>query len=519
MTEPTLTEVLDLLPVHQRDQVTAALAENELLTESLAQAELALEDTGWARLGAQADNEFSRDGLLRIARLSRAMACTNVLVRGGVNLRIAYVWGGGYQLAGRHESTNAVLQAFIDDVGNQAAVFGEQACEENERSLETDGNVFISAVTAPRTGRVQVRTIPFDEIADVILNPDDRDDPWFYKRTWTSDVVVPVRGDDGTVKTTIDRQQQTVWYPAVGYRPLARPKSIDGALVRWDSPVLHVSVNRLNGWKFGIGDVYTAMPWARAYAEFLRDWALLMKSLAKFAWRQTARGSKASQAAAKIRAVLPNPDGPVGSAVTSSPDVTLEAIPKTGATLDSESGRPLATMVAAAFDLPVTTLLGDPGVTGARATAETLTRPTELAMGSRRSRWEQALQRLCWHVIVEAVRAPQGPLRGTVIRDELGREQLTLAPVDGEDVDPGVDLAWPALSDPDVKAAVDAVVAAAGTMKLPDELIARLLLEALQVDDVDAVLDGMKDEDGNWVDPELAAALQAERLRGQGAAA
>lgn len=515
-TDVALTEALDLVDETTRNAVLNGLAQNEFLTESLAQAELLLEDTGWTRIGHRADSEFSRDGLVRVANLSRAMACTNVLIRRGINVRIGYVWGGGYQLTGRHDSVTALLTSFVEDPGNQAAVFGEQACEENERSLSTDGNVFIAAVTAPRTGRVQVRTIPFAEVVDVLLNPDDRDDPWFYKRTWTAEVVAPVTGDDGTVRTETSRQQRTVWYPAMGHRPLARPRSIDGAEVRWDSPVLQVSVNRLNGWKFGVGDVYTAMPWARAYAEFLRDWALLMKSLAKFAWRQTSRGSKAQQAAAKIRAVLPDPSVAAGGAVVGTGDVTLEAIPKSGATLDSGSGKPLAAMVAAAFDLPVTVLLGDPGVTGARAVAETLDKPTEDAMLARRRRWTQALQRLCWHVVTEAVRAPAGPLRGTVIRDELGREQVTLANDGADEVDPGVDVTWPDLTDTNVKEAVDAVVAADGTGKVPGEVVARALLHLLGVEDVESVLDGMRDADGNWVDPEFAAAVQGERLLDQG---
>lgn len=514
-----LVEALELVPDTVRTDVLAGLAENEMLRESLADAELALEDKGWTRLGYTAGTQFSRPGLGTIATLSRAMVCTNPLMRRGLNIRIGYVWGGGYQLAGRHDTVSALLQAFVDDAGNQAAVFGEQACEENERSLSTDGNVFIAAVTAPRTGRVQVRTIPFDEVVDVLLNPDDRDDPWFYKRTWTADVVESVPSEDGGLATRISSKTRTVWYPALGHRPVTRPRRINGDEVAWDKPVLHVSVNRLNGWKFGVGDVYTGMPWARAYAEFLRDWALLMKSLAKFAWRQTAKGSKAQQVATKLRSYLPDPDAPAGGAAVGSPDVTLEAIPKSGATLDSESGRPLAAMVAAALDVPVTMLLGDPGVTGARATAETLDKPTEDAMTARRRRWAQALQRLCWHVIVEAVRAPQGPLRGTVIRDELGREQVTLAKDGDDDVDPGVDVTWPDLADENVKEAVEAIVAADGTGKLPGEVVARLLLTKLGVDDVDSVLDDMRDDDGNWVDPEFAAALQVERLRDQGVAA
>ena len=52
-----------------------------------------------------------------------------------------------------------------------------------------------------------------------------------------------------------------------------------------------------------MGDVYAAMPWARAYKGFLTDWARLVKALSKFAWRLTgdtvvARRDGAAQVAA-----------------------------------------------------------------------------------------------------------------------------------------------------------------------------------------------------------------------------
>jgi hypothetical protein len=65
-------------------------------------------------------------------------------------------------------------------------------------------------------------------------------------------------------------------------------------------------------------------------------------------------------------------------------------------------------MVASALEVPVTMLLGDPGVTGARATAATLDQPTELAMNLRRALWSEFMTDVLNHVIDWAIRAPKG---------------------------------------------------------------------------------------------------------------
>jgi hypothetical protein len=235
-----------------------------------------------------------------------------------------------------------------------------------------------------------------------------------------------------------------------------------------------------------------------------------VKALSRFAWRQTSRGRGAAErAAARLRQSLPAPAGETGSnAGATAPmtaDMTLEAIPKSGATIDSESGRPLAAMIAAGLDVPVTMLLGDPGVTGARATAETLDEPTQLTMQMRRTRWAEAHRRILGHVIAEAVRAPRGPLRGTITRDEHDREVVVLA----GDVSATVDVAWPDLEDVDVEKAVKAIVAANDTGYIPPLTIVRLLLQVLDVDDIDEVLDELTDDNGNFVDPTLQAAARS----------
>ena len=508
-TAPSI-QVVDLT-----ERLDAAENYSEILEESLADLELAAEDRGWQRLTMQLEQEFTRPGLQQIARNCRVMAVASPLIKRGLNLRIAYVWGQGVTLAARDDDVNAVVQGFWDDESNKAALTSSQAQEELERALGTDGGVFLALFTGPRTGRVQVRSTPFDEIQDIITNPEDRDDPWFYLRQYTTTVIEPGYARAGT-RTRVETRR--VLHPALTHRPRLRPRAINGIPVAWDAPILHVSVNRLDGWKFGVGDAYAALPWARAYDGFLTDWAKLVKALSRFAWRLTGdKGSKARTAAATVRASMPT-DGrtaDAGAIAAMGPGAHLEAIPKSGATIDSESGRPLGAMVAAALGIPVTMLLADPGVTGSRATAETLDKPTILEMGMRRELWGEALQRISSYVVDQAVKAPAGPLRGTITRDEYDREVITLA----GDVERTVDVDWPDLNELDPLKLVEAIERA-DTIGAPKATLVRLVLQALGVDDVDEILEPFLDDDGRWIDPDVTAgqaAVDAFR-RGQDAA-
>ena len=483
-------------------ELAATTSELEYTRESLADLELAMEDRGWMALTMQAASEFTREGRRRASALCRILSIQNPLIKRGIAVRTGYVWGDGVQITAADDDVNAVVQAFIDD--NAASYTGSQAREEAEKTLGTDGDLFRALPTSPLTGRVQVRTIDPDEIEDVICNPEDRDEPWFYLRQHTTQVIEG--GYSGL--TRMRKETRRVLYPALGFRPRQRPKSIDGIPVQWDTPVQHIAVNRIDGWSFGIGDAYGAIFWARAYKEFLEDWSKLTKSLSRYAWRVTAgtkgkAGRAASEARRSATTGVPNESQAGATAVTAGS--TLEAVPKTGATIDSESGRPLAGMVAAALGIPVTMLLADPGQTGARAVAETLDEPMKHEMQLRRQLHEAADRRLLNYVIDQAVKAPRGPLRGSVRIDEYGREVITLA----DDADRKIDVDWPTLEKVDVDTITKAITAADDSGKVPPLTIARLFLMALNVKNVDEVLSEMTDDNGNWVDPRVTGGQAA----------
>lgn len=464
----------DSLPVLAESERVGYESTIAVLEADMAQLERALDEPGWQQISNLGAFTFSREGLRNIAGLCRVMRAKNPLCRRASAIKGYYVWAQGVEVSARDDDVNDVVRALLEDPANQRAVFGPEARERLERTLHTDSNVFLACWSHPRTGRVQVRPLPFDEIDDVVVNPDDAAEPWFYiRRWWQHD---PVKGTPALMEAA---------YPDVDYRPRARPRSHNSLEIRWDSPVLHVTVNREGLSKFGVPELYPALDWARAHTDFLDDWRKIVRGLSKFAWKTKTKGSKVPGARRKM-AEATGDDAPAGQTFVGDDVSDLEPIRKTGATVEVGDHRAFALMVAAATDVPETMLLGDPS-TGNLATATTLDRPTELAFQMRRTLWAGTYRRLAQHAVERSVMAPAGQLRGTVTRDEWDRLNVELA----GDVESTVDVEWPPITTHDISDYAKALKDASETGAMPDRELARLLLVAFEVDNADEILDDM----------------------------
>jgi hypothetical protein len=476
-----------------REAATQTEARIEFLQERLTELEVALENAGWQLLTTASDREFSREGLRTISRLARVMWLKNPLIKRGVQVHAHYVMGQAVQVHAQDAEVNEVLQRFWDDPQNQAELTSQQALEIKETELQLVANLFFVFFTKPDTGRVRVRTIPLDEIADILANPEDSKDIWFYKRTWT--------------QVALDGKQETLtrYYPDWRYQPEAKPQM--DAPIEWATPVYHVAVNKLSDMRLGVSEVYAAIDWARAYKEFLEDWATLTRAYSRFAHKLTMPGGKAAVQAAKAKlgttltydqAYDTNPPPTVGSTFIAGQGVNLEPVKIGGANVSAEDGRRLLLMVSAALGLPES-FFGDVSV-GTLATAKSLDRPTELAFIARRSLWSDVLGAILNYVIVQAVKAKT--LAAKLETDEDGAIlAVTLPPQVNEetgeeeerDATPLVE--FPSILEHDVQAQIGAIVDAA-TLKgsqpagtIPDmKVLARMLLTALDVDDVDALI-------------------------------
>lgn len=457
-----------------------------MLEERLAELELALEDEGWLRMTLEGEVEFSRDGLRKIIAIARLMFLKNPLIGRGVRVRTQYVWGQGVEVQVADEDINTLVQDWMDDDHHQKVWFGAQARTAKWHTLQHDGNLFFVMFPNTITGNVKVRTIDVDEITEIVCNPEDRADVWFYRRVWNASRF------DLDSGTTISEAQEA-WYPDRLHQPAHRRPTIGGKPVRWESPIFHVKVGGLDQQRFGLPTFYAGIDWAKAYKNFLEDWATIVRSLSRFAWKMTAKKGKVNSSAERLgTTVRPatggvegNPAPTAGAAYVGVEGTDMTPISKSGATVEADDAKALRLMVASSMDLPDTLLSGDPDQ-GTLATAKTLDRPTELSAMSDQELAEHIDRTLIDYQIDQWIIAPSGPISGSVTRQPgTGRLKVELP----DETDRTITVSFPPILEADPKVVLEAITMAAGTELVPDEVVLRLMLVALGVNDVDEIIE------------------------------
>jgi hypothetical protein len=378
-------------------EVDASAELVDVLESRVADLELALEDRGWQQLTMSAEFEFSRDGLHRIVELARAMYVKNPLVNRGVEVKKLYVWANGITIDCQDETAKQAITDFLTSPGNDRALFGQQAAPDSAKELQVAGNLFIACFPGETSAAVmQVRTIPFEEVTKVLRNPQDRSEPWYYKREWTEVSVDPDLGSEVY-------GQRTAYYPDWRYKPESaeRPDTIGSHPVEWDTPVCHVKVGGFAHWEFGVSEVYGALDWARMHTENLQNWASITKALARFAWRLKTKGGAKGVAAAKTKLASTagkasgetNPPPVAASTFIAGEGHELDPIKTAGATSSPADSRFLLLQVASSLGLPEF-FFGNADV-GNYATSRTLDRPTEMTFVERQKLWAKVYSDLC----------------------------------------------------------------------------------------------------------------------------
>lgn len=480
-----------------------ALLQEQLVQETLAELELSIEDKQWISL-SKVWGDFDRRQLKDIWDLSRLMYLKNPLINRAVNLQAYYVWGQGVQIEAKSALVNERVQAFLDAPRNTVELTGHQARTLKESDLQVYGNLFFVLFTDKVSGAVTVRSIPADEVTDIICNPEDRKEPWYYKREWSQSSLDPASG-------VVAAKYQIAYYPDWRYRPgNGKPETIGASPVQWDTPVYHLRIGGLSDMKFGVPEVYQAIDWARAYKSFLEDWATIVRAYARFAW-QMRTPNKAGVAAAKAKfgttlgtggtSSETNPPPVTGSMFVGREGYELQPVRTSGATTSAEDGRRLLLMVCAATGMPES-FFGDVSV-GTLATAKSLDRPTELKFSDRRSLWADVLGDILQYVVDAALAAATNPLP-------------EIDPETGEDIDRHIDISFPPILEHSITESVGAIVSAAtldgkapaGT--IPDtKMLSRMLLTALGAQDVDELLEQLFPEDQQT--PPVEAMTEAVR--------
>jgi hypothetical protein len=495
------------------EEFTTNDLQRHLLRERISELQLQLEDRGWARIGDSSleSFEFDRAAIKAMCRLSRLNFLKNPIINRGVNVQAIYVWGQGVKVSTRDENIRKIVDRFWNDPGNRAELTGHRARVLKECDIQVDGNIFFALFANPDTGAVSIRTLPVNQVEQIVHNPDDRKDPWFYKRVYQA---TDLKSQFGRTMTG----EKTVFYPDWQLEedvhfPEGLPQLDNNASFAQAVKIFHMKVGGLSEMQFGIPETYQAIDWARAYKEFLEDWATIVKSLSRFAWKMTTpTGADALGVAQSVMGSTvsvesdeTNPAPPAGSMFVESGDFNLQAMPKTGATIQADDGRRLLLMALAALGIPET-FTGDVSV-GTLATAESLDRPTELKFRDRQTLWQDGLQEILQYVIQRAAASGYLGLELRRVDEESNdsvQESVWKVFKDGKEVDTTVEIHFPPILERDMKKVVESVIEGTtlnGRPELPQPMIprretSRLILQALNVSDVDGQLKEMYNDNG-----------------------
>ncbi len=509
--KPSLGEQVSRL----QDELRASTQNQTLLEETLAVLETQIYEQGWISIFGGEGKELSKRALNTLYDLGRVYWLKNPLIHRAVEVQALYVFAQGMTIKGDHPVVDEVIRQFMIDRKNVAALTSHQAFMQNETDLRLSGNLFLAFFTNPDNGRVTVRSVPLYEIGDIITNPEDRMEPWFYRRDYMINQFDPMSG----VTTP---KVSTVYHPDWQYNPKdeARIETIGTAKVFWDVPIYHVKTNCLPDMKFGVSEVYSAIDWAQAYKKFLENWSKLVDAYARFAFSLTTKGGAraVSAAKAKIESVFAKQDPnlemsdsstytqrPVASTFTASEGVKLDTIRTQGATTAADDARRLLLMVSSSSGIPEQILAGDPS-TGNLATAKAMERPLELQFRNRQQLWRDIWHNILTYVIDQSIRAENGSLKGEGETDELtGEVQYVLRMQDdkGTDIPRTVSVKFPPLLEHDVLQSIQAIVSGAtldgkpmaGTMDL--QTVAQQVMKALNIENQDAILERIFPKDGD----------------------
>jgi len=200
----------------------------------------------------------------------------------------------------------------------------------------------------------------------------------------------------------------------------------------------------------------------------------------------------------------------------------LEPIKTAGLQANPDEGRRLGLMVSAGTGIPETMLWGD-ATLGNYATAKSLDRPTELQMTSRQQDWIDTFTDVINYAVDQNALSTRGQLKGKLVRDKYsGSESVEISKA-GATLNRTLAVRFPAILEHDKAQEVEAVVSAStlGGMALGGLIdrttVARLLLVALGVDNVDEVLKEMPAEPDEPNPPPPVASVPAPAVPAPGA--
>ena len=435
-------------------------------TQSVEQ-ELALEDTGWTRLGQTTGDVINPVERINNLKASRLYWAKDPLAKQAIRLWTDYTFGSGMAFQAQDDRAQEVLDRFWQAPQNHSVLRARGQRKSSDKAL-VDGEIFFVLFLGPE-GESTIRWIDPLEITEIITDPEDIETVLYYRRQWTdrqgnSHNTVYRSSLNIDNKSTIDAQRLNV-------------TATD------DGIVFHLAINTIH--QRGNPLLLPALDWIKQYRRFLASRVAIMLALSRFAWRSKVKGGSVAANAVRDKLNVEDDPVPAGSFIVENEGVDTTPIKtETGAKNAYEDGRQIKLQVASATGIPEQ-YFGDISI-GNLATAKTVELPMMKMFQSNQQVWEDFYQEIN-EVVFQHNGIPENKWY--------------------------VDTNWPLIAPRDVAAVADAVQKVVATFPqfVDSPEVQQVALTILGIDDVAEVLDALKKEMATNPDASLARALREFR--------
>lgn len=334
--------------------------------DALTQASFMKEDIGWYDPSGRASDLVPLSVIKEHSIRSRRLATYNTIVKRGINIRNAYMWTDVPEPRKIAKRAKERLEPVL---------LGREARVRDEAAFNTDGMVIYKVSPGGN-----VAPVPITRVQGIARAEDALEEADIHAL-----LITPVPLEDPSRATLPDPE----WVILDG-KPRVDVVDQGGYKTNKTDVLVVACVNRLAGEQWGKPDLMGAVYWAQAYKEYLEAGHVLAKALARVAFKVKSTTSAQQQAVIDKMSTLQG----TGATASLGADQDLLAVSKAGAGIEFSAGTPLAAMVAAALDVPLSVLLTD-GSAGGRQGAETaLEEPTFKALELRRQVHKDLVRRV-----------------------------------------------------------------------------------------------------------------------------
>lgn len=245
-----------------------------IMKETQTLASLALEDLGWQQLGVEGNLDVMPANRQAIVQRARMFAIRDPICHQIIQLWTNYALGRGIDVTAQEDEMQKVIDEFMNLRKNRRLLSPTGQRLLSDRVL-IDGELFLAFFgDAP----IKMRILDPLHITEIISNPEDADDVWFYKRIFT---------DAKQITHTL--YYQDWWAEDINTGKLTQP---DHQKIEPEENVVvyHIKHNTIG--RRGNSILTATLDWSRAHRKFMEARAAIEQAVARFAWKLTFKGGQ-----------------------------------------------------------------------------------------------------------------------------------------------------------------------------------------------------------------------------------